>query len=90
MYDVSGVDRAELDADREQLASLPADAPCALPVGRFRGYLEALAVVVPTRDKPAGSHAVAASWDAAFRQSQAQKIVDVKLPPLGPSTAPGS
>ncbi len=88
MHDVSRVDRAELDADRTQLTSLPADAPCALPVGRVRRYLEALAVVVPTLDEPPESRPVAASWDAAFRQAEAHKSVDIKLPSLGPAPEP--
>jgi hypothetical protein len=51
MLEVPPVDRAALEADRRQLASLPDDAECALPVGRIRGYLNALAVALPSPDE---------------------------------------
>ena len=51
MQEVPPVDRAALEADRRQLASLPDDAACGLPVGRIRGYLNALAVVLPSPDE---------------------------------------
>lgn len=50
------VDRAELEADRELLASLPEDTACALPVGRIRGYLNALAIVLPPPDEQPTRH----------------------------------
>lgn len=53
------VDRAELDADRERLAELPDDAACALPVGRVRGYLNALAVALPPPEERPAPHAEA-------------------------------
>src|SRR5215213_10564560 len=52
MQEASPVDRVQLDADRERLADLPDDVPCALPVGRVRGYLNALAGALPSPDPP--------------------------------------
>jgi hypothetical protein len=51
MQEVPPVDRAALEADREELARLRDDAACGLPVGRIRGYLDALAGVLPSPDE---------------------------------------
>jgi hypothetical protein len=85
MHDVSGVDRAELDADRKRLASLPADAACGLPVGRVRKYLEALAVVVPALSEPTRSRATPASWEALDRKSGVVAGIELPSSALAPA-----
>jgi len=77
MRDASSVDRAELEADRERLASLPDDVPCALPVGKVRRYLDALAAVHPAAGKPSSAQEPAARWDELFAESEASKPTGV-------------
>ena len=77
MRDASSVDRAELEADRERLASLPDEVPCALPVGRVRRYLDALAAVHPAVSKPSSTQEPAARWDEVFAESEASKPTGV-------------
>jgi hypothetical protein len=79
------VDRAELDADRERLASLPDDAACALPVGRIRGYLNALAVVLPSPDEQPTRHNAEPRPEAFLRASEAFERAGVTLRPPDPA-----
>ncbi len=90
MRDVSGVDPAELEADRERLASLPDDVACALPVGRVRRYLDALAAVHPAVSEPSTAPEPAARWEELFAESEASKTTGLLSPawePVAP-TAP--
>jgi hypothetical protein len=77
MRDLSSVDRAELEADRERLASLPDDVACALPVGRVRRYLDALAAVHPAVSKPSSAQKPTARWDELFAESESSKTTGV-------------
>jgi hypothetical protein len=85
MQEMPPVDRAELDADRERLASLPDDTACALPVGRIRGYLNALAVVLPPPDKQPTRHDAEPRPEAVLRASEAFERAGVRLRPPDPA-----
>ena len=79
---MAAVDRAELDADRERLADLPDDMACPLPVGRIRGYLNALAVVLPSPDeRPTRQEVGPSSWESA-----AFKTAGIESRPPDPAT----
>jgi hypothetical protein len=88
MQEVPPVNRAELEADREGLASLPDDAECALPVGRIRGYLNALAVVLPSPDEQPTPQEAEPPSEAILR---AIETAGIRLRPPDPAAfgAPG-
>jgi hypothetical protein len=86
MQEMPPVDRAELDADRERLANLPDEMACALPVGRIRGYLNALAVVLPSPDERPTRHDAEPRAEAFLRASEAFKTAGIESRPPDPAT----
>src|SRR3954451_19413617 len=88
MDDMPRIDRAELDADREVLASLPGGVACGLPVDRVRRYLDALAAVVPAPAVRPASHKTPPRWETVFREPGALARLGIELPPPGPMPVP--